>query len=83
MSPSRPDGSTPTPRLGITSDTPGLSWPSLAMIYPSHNPKKPVAVAVQRDGVLTAVQIDIAHASGLLAALAGMIQAHLEAERRR
>lgn len=76
-------GETPKLTPGTTSDTPALSWPSLAMIYPSHNPEKPVAVAVQRNGVLTTVQIDIAHASGLLGQLAGMIQAHLEAERRR
>ena len=76
-------GETPTPKPVTISDTAVSSWPSLAMIYPSHNPGKPVAVAVQRDGVLTTVQIDIAHASGLLTALAGMIQAHLEAERRR
>lgn len=83
MSQSRPDGSTPTPKPDTTSDTHGLSWPSLAMVYPTHNPEKPVAVAVQRDGVLTTVQIDIAHASGLLTALAGILQHHLEAERRR
>jgi hypothetical protein len=53
------------------------------MIYPSHNPEKPVAVAVQRDGVLSIVQIDVAHASGLLTALASILQRELEAERRR
>ena len=71
------------PPQDTTSGTPGYSSPSLAMIYPSHNPEKPVCVAVQRDEVLSIVQIDIAHASGLLAALAGIIQHHLEAERRR
>lgn len=71
------------PPQDTTSGIPGYSSPSLAMIYPSHNPEKPVAVAVQRDGVLSVVQIDIAHASGLLTALASILQHHLEAERRR
>lgn len=77
------DGSTQMPTQDTTSGILGCSSPSLAMVYPSHNPEKPVAVAVQRDGVLSIVQIDIAHASGLLTALAGIIQQHLEAERRR
>ena len=77
------DGSTQMPTQDTTSGIPGYSSPPLAMVYASHNPEKPVAVAVQRDGVLSIVQIDIAHASGLLTALAGIIQQHLEAERRR
>lgn len=77
------DGSTQMPTQDITSGIPDYSSPSLAMVYPSHNPEKPVAVAVQRDGVLSIVQIDLAHASGLLTALASIIQQHLEAERRR
>lgn len=77
------DGSTQMPTQDTTSGIPAYSSPSLAMVYPSHNPEKPVAVAVQREGVLSIVQIDLAHASGLLTALAGIIQQHLEAERRR
>ena len=76
-------GETQAQAQGTTAGIPGYSSPSLAMIYPSHNPQAPVAVAVQRDGVLSIVQIDLAHASGLLTALAGIIQQHLEAERRR
>jgi len=76
-------GETPEPPQVTICDTADCSWPTLAMIYPSHNPQKPVAVAVQKDGVLTTVQIDLAHASGLLSALASIIQHHLESERRR
>lgn len=80
---SPPAGKTPVQAQATTASIPGYSSPSLAMIYPSHNPERPVAVAVQRDGVLSVVQIDIAHASGLLTALASILQHHLEAERRR
>lgn len=80
---SRPAGETQAQAQGTTGAIPGYSSPSLAMIYPSHNPEKPVAVAVQRDGVLSIVQIDLAHASGLLTALASILQRELEAERRR
>jgi hypothetical protein len=80
---SPPAGEMPAQAQATTAGMPGYSSPSLAMIYPSHNPERPVAVAVQRDGVLSIVQIDIAHASGLLTALAGILQQHLEAERRR
>lgn len=76
-----PAGETPAPAPATTAGIPGYSSPSLAMIYPSHNPEKPVAVAVQRDGVLSIVQVDLAHASGLLTALASILQHHLEAER--
>ena len=76
-------GATQAQAPATTGGIPGYSSPSLAMIYPSHNTGKPVAVAVQRDGVLSIVQVDLAHASGLLSALAGIIQQHLEAERRR
>lgn len=78
-----PAGETPAQAQATTAGMPGYSSPSLAMIYPSHNPEKPVCVAVQRDGVLSIVQIDLAHASGLLTALASILQHHLEAERRR
>lgn len=80
---SPPAGETPAPAQDRTGGIPGYSSPSLAMIYPSLSPEKPVAVAVQRDGVLSIVQIDIARASGLLTALASILQHHLEAERRR
>ena len=80
---SRPAGETQAQGQGTTGAIPGYSSPSLAMIYPSHNPERPVAVAVQRDGVLSIVQIDLAHASGLLTALASILQHQLEAERRR
>ncbi len=80
---SPPAGEMPAQAQATTAGMPGYSSPSLAMIYPSHNPEKPVAVAVQRDGVLSIVQIDLAHASGLLTALAGILQQNLEAERRR
>lgn len=78
-----PDGETQAQAQATTGGIPGYSSPSLAMVYPSHNPEKPVAVAVQRDGVLSIVQIDIAHASGLLTALASILQHQIEAERRR
>jgi hypothetical protein len=80
---SPPAGETPAQAQDRTGGILGYSSPSLAMIYPSHNPEKPVCVAVQRDGVLSIVQIDIAHASGLLTALASILQHQLEAERRR
>lgn len=80
---SPPAGETPAQAQATTAGIPGYSSPSLAMIYPSHNPEKPVAVAVQRDGVLSIVQIDIGHASGLLTALASILQQSLETERRR
>lgn len=80
---SRPAGETQDQGRATTAGIPGYSSPSLAMIYPSHNPQTPVAVAVQRDGVLSIVQIDLAHASGLLSALASILQHQLEAERRR
>lgn len=76
-------GETPGPAPATTGGIPGYSSPSLAMVYPSHNREKPVAVAVQRDGMLSIAQIDLAHAAGLMTALAGIIQYHLEAERRR
>lgn len=79
----QPDGETQAQVQATTGGILGYSSPSLAMVYPSHNPQTPVAVAVQRDGVLSIVQVDLAHASGLLSALAGIIQQHLEAERRR
>ena len=76
-------GATQAQAPATTGGIPGYSSPSLAMIYPIHNPEMPVAVAVQRDGVLSIVQIDVAHASGLLTALASILQRELEAERRR
>lgn len=80
---SPPVGETLDQAPAHTGGIQGYSSPSLAMVYPSHNPEKPVAVAVQRDGALSIVQIDIAHAAGLMTTLAGIIQHHLEAERRK
>jgi hypothetical protein len=55
--------------------------PTLAMIYPSHNKDTPIAVAVQRDGVLTIAQITLQHAAGLAATLTQLVATEIERKR--
>jgi hypothetical protein len=47
------DGTISPPTTDTTDAIAGsYRGPTLAMIYPSHNTKTPIAVAVQRDGML-------------------------------
>jgi len=55
--------------------------PTLAMIYPSHNRETPIAVAVQRDGVLTIAQVTLQHAAGLVATLSHLVATEIERRR--
>jgi hypothetical protein len=55
--------------------------PQLAMVYPSHNPATPVAVAVQTDGQLVIVQVTLQHAAGLAATLAHLVAREIEGDK--
>lgn len=85
MTPDRPapDGSSSTSTPTTTSASAGSGYrpPELAFVYPTHNPEKPVAVAVQRDGALSIVQVSVRHAAGLVATLAHLVAQHVERNR--
>lgn len=76
------DGTISAPHLDIMEN--GLDsykGPTLAMIYPSHNRETPIAVAVQKDGVLTIAQITLQHAAGLAATLTNLVATEIERRR--
>ena len=76
------DGTISAPHLDITeSGLDSYRGPTLAMIYPSHNRETPIAVAVQKDGVLTIAQITLQHAAGLAATLTNLVATEIERRR--
>jgi hypothetical protein len=50
-------------------------------VYPSHNRDTPIAVAVQKDGVLTIAQVTLQHAAGLAATLSNLVATEIERKR--
>ncbi len=76
------DGTISAPHLDIMEGGPdSYRGPTLAMIYPSHNRETPIAVAVQKDGVLTIAQITLQHAAGLAATLTNLVATEIERRR--
>jgi len=76
------DGTISAPHLDIMESGPdSYKGPTLAMIYPSHNRETPIAVAVQKDGVLTIAQITLQHAAGLAATLTNLVATEIERRR--
>jgi len=76
------DGTISAPHLDIMESGPdSYKGPTLAMIYPSHNRETPIAVAVQKDGVLTIAQITLQHAAGLAATLTNLVANEIERRR--
>jgi hypothetical protein len=76
------DGTISAPHLDIMESGPdSYRGPTLAMIYPSHNRETPIAVAVQKDGVLTIAQITLQHAAGLAATLTNLVATEIERRR--
>lgn len=76
------DGTISAPHLDIMESGPdSYRGPTLAMIYPSNNRETPIAVAVQRDGVLTIAQITLQHAAGLAATLTNLVATEIERRR--
>jgi hypothetical protein len=73
------DGTISAPHLDTMESGPdSYRGPTLAMIYPSHNRETPIAVAVQKDGVLTIAQITLQHAAGLAATLTNLVATEIE-----
>jgi hypothetical protein len=73
------DGTISPPTTDTTDAIAGsYRGPTLATIYPSHNTKTPIAVAVQRDGMLVVAQITLQHAAGLAATLAHLVATEIE-----
>ena len=76
------DGTISAPHRDTMADGPdSYRGPTLAMIYPSHNRETPIAVAVQKDGVLTIAQITLQHAAGLAATLTNLVATEIERRR--
>ena len=76
------DGTISPPHPDTTAGGPvSYSGPTLAMVYPSHNKDTPIAVAVQKDGVLTIAQITLQHAAGLAATLSNLVATEIERKR--
>jgi len=76
------DGTISPPHLDTMDGGPdSYRGPTLAMIYPSHNLETPIAVAVQKDGVLTIAQITLQHAAGLAATLTNLVATEIERRR--
>ena len=76
------DGTISAPHLDIMESGPdSYKGPTLAMIYPSHNRETPIAVAVQKDGVLTIAQVTLQHAAGLAATLTNLVATEIERRR--
>ena len=76
------DGTISAPHLDIMESGPdSYKGPTLAMVYPSHNRETPIAVAVQKDGVLTIAQITLQHAAGLAATLTNLVATEIERRR--
>jgi hypothetical protein len=76
------DGTISPPTTDTTDAIAGsYRGPTLAMIYPSHNRETPIAVAVQKDGVLTIAQITLQHAAGLAATLTNLVATEIERRR--
>lgn len=76
------DGTISAPHLDIMENGPdSYRGPTLAMVYPSHNRETPIAVAVQKDGVLTIAQVTLQHAAGLAATLTNLVATEIERRR--
>jgi hypothetical protein len=73
------DGTISPPTTDTTDAIAGsYRGPTLAMVYPSHDPLNPIAVAVQRDGTLVVAQITLQHAAGLAATLSNIVATEIE-----
>lgn len=52
------------------------------MVYPTGDKARPIAVAVQVDGVLRVSRLTLQHAAGLAATLANLVATEIERGRR-
>ena len=75
--------SSSSPTTTATPFSPSAYRPAdLAMVYPTGDKARPIAVAVQVDGVLRVSRLTLQHAAGLAATLANLVATEIERGRR-